>query len=64
MIGFAASMVSGAAIVMGHNTAMHRAGIVLGRLIESDDEVRVAKGTAHTWFNNYRPVILAAIGEG
>jgi hypothetical protein len=32
--------------------------------VQSNDEIQVAKATAHAWFNNHRPVILAAVGDG
>lgn len=32
--------------------------------VRSDDEIQVAKATAHAWFINHRPVILAAVGDG
>ncbi len=32
--------------------------------VRSDDEIQVAKATAHAWFNNHRPVILAALDDG
>ncbi len=32
--------------------------------VKSDDETQIAKATAHAWFNNYRPVVLAAVGDG
>lgn len=32
--------------------------------VQSNDEIQVAKATAHAWFNNHRPVVLAAVGDG
>jgi hypothetical protein len=32
--------------------------------VRSDDETQVAKATAHAWFNNCRPVVLTAVGDG
>lgn len=32
--------------------------------VRSDDEIQVAKALAYAWFNNHRPPILVAIGEG
>ncbi|MGD0868038.1 MAG: hypothetical protein ABSB88_00695 [Bryobacteraceae bacterium] len=32
--------------------------------VQSNDEIQTAKATAHAWFNNLRPVVLAAVGDG
>jgi hypothetical protein len=32
--------------------------------VRSDDETQVAKATAHAWFNNCRPVVVTAVGDG
>jgi hypothetical protein len=32
--------------------------------VKSDDETQIAKATAHAWFNNCRPAVLAAVGDG
>ena len=32
--------------------------------VKSDDETQVAKATAHAWFNNCRPVVVTAVGDG
>ena len=34
------------------------------RPVRSDDETQVAKATAYAWFNNCRPVVLTAVGDG
>lgn len=34
-----------------------------GNQVRSDEAKQIIKATAHAWFNNHRPIILAALGE-
>jgi hypothetical protein len=40
---------------------------VLGRQngiqVRSDEEKQIIKATAHAWFNNHRPIIIALLGD-
>jgi hypothetical protein len=34
-----------------------------GVQVQSDDEKQIIKATAHAWFNNHRPIVIALLGD-
>lgn len=34
-----------------------------GNQVRSDDEKQIVSATAHAWFNNHRPTIIALLGD-